>query len=398
MQTIFWAGACLVLYAYIGYPLVLIALACVHQVATDLLFAAGRRERRHRSGRSPLSVSLIFAAHNEADVIAEKMRNTAAIDYPAESLEILIGCDACTDETARLARQAGLPNCRVIELEERSGKPAILNRLVPEARGEVVVFCDANTMIMPDAIRHLVQHFSSPQVGCVCGELRLLSLAGKPQNEGAYWRYETFLKFLESRLNMLVGANGGLFAIRRDLFRPLPAHAIIDDFLIAMQIRGTGKRVLYDPEAIACEAASDMTQEFRRRVRIGAGNFYALRYTWRMLNPLAGLIALAYWSHKVLRWVVPFALGISLFAAVMLAFKPFYAACLCATCALACLIAWEHRLVRAGRSSRLLSIPYYFVSMNLALLLGLVRCLRGTQTIVWSPTSRAEARTKGARA
>ncbi len=396
MQTIFWTCAALVVYAYIGYPLVLIALACVHQIATDLLFAAGRRERRHRSGRPTPSVSLIFAAHNEAEVIAEKMRNTAAIDYPAESFEVLIGCDACTDETAHLARRAAMPNCRVFESAERSGKPAMLNRLVPEARGELIVFCDANTMIMPDAVRHLTQHFASPQVGCVCGELRLRSLDGKPQNEGAYWRYETFLKFLESRLNMLVGANGGLFAIRRELFQPLPPHAITDDFLIAMKIRGAGMRVLYDPEAVACEAASDMKQEFRRRIRIGAGNFYALQYTWRMLNPAAGLIALAYWSHKVLRWFVPFALGISLLAAGTLAFKPFYAACLCATTALACLIAWEHRLLRIGRSSRLLSIPYYFASMNLALMLGLVRCMRGTQTLVWNPTPRPEVRTKGA--
>jgi len=396
MQTLFWIGAGIVLYAYIGYPVLLIALACLHQITTDILFAAGRRERRHRPDRKTLSVSLVFAAHNEAAVIAEKMRNTAALDYPAEKLEVIIGCDGCTDRTVQLARLARLPNCRVLDFQERSGKPAILNRLVPEAHGDLIVFCDANTMIKPNAIERLVRHFASPEVGCVCGELRLLCPEGKVRNEGAYWRYETFLKFLESRLNMLVGANGGLFAIRRELFQPLPQHAIIDDFLIAMQIRGTGKRVLYDPEAVACEAASDETQEFRRRVRIGAGNFYALQYTWRMLNPAAGLIALAYWSHKLLRWAVPFAMGLSLFAAVMLAFKPFYAVCLCAAAALTGLIACQHRLLQSGRSNRLLSIPYYFVSMNLALLLGLVRCLRGTQTLVWTPTLRPEVRAKGA--
>ena len=397
MQTLFWTGAAVVLYAYIGYPILLIVLACLHQIATDILFAAGRKERRHRSDRKTLSVSLVFAAHNEAAVIAEKMRNTAALVYPSKNFEVLIGCDGCTDETAQLARLAGLPNCRVLEFPERSGKPALLNRLVPEAHGDLVVFCDANTMMMPNAIERLVRHFASPEVGCVCGELRLLCPDGKMQNEGAYWRYETFLKFLESRLNMLVGANGGLFAIRRELFQPLPQHAIIDDFLIAMQIRATGKRVLYDPEAVACETAADVAQEFRRRVRIGAGNFYALQYTWRMLNPVAGLIALAYWSHKILRWSVPFAIGLSLLASVMLAFKPFYATCLCAAATLAGLTAFQHLLVRAGRSNRLLSIPYYFFSMNLALLLGLVRCLRGTQTLAWTPTVRAEVlRAKGA--
>lgn len=396
MKTLFWVGACFVLYAYVGYPILLLALASLRQLAADIAFAAGRRERRHRLGPARFSVSLVFSAHNEAAVIAEKLRNTAALDYPPDQLEILIGCDGCTDETAALARSSGLPNCRVFEFEERSGKPAMLNRLVPEARGEIVVFCDANTMISPDAIACLVRHFSSPEVGCVCGELRLRSPEGTIRSEGLYWRYETFLKFLESRLNMLVGANGGLFAIRRELFRPLPQHAIIDDFLIAMQIRAAGKRVLYDPEAVASEAAAEPAQEFRRRVRIGAGNFYALRYTWRMLNPAAGLVALAYWSHKVFRWTVPFAVAASLFAAVMLAAHPFYAACLVAAAALAVLTACEHRLLRAGRSHRLLSIPYYFVSMNLALFLGLVRCLRGTQTVVWSPTARDQEKRVGA--
>jgi cellulose synthase/poly-beta-1,6-N-acetylglucosamine synthase-like glycosyltransferase len=396
LEALFWIGAGVVLYTYIGYPVLLIFLACLHQTAADIRFAAGRRERRRRSDRNP-SVSLVFAAHNEAAVIEEKMRNAATSDYPPDCLELLIGCDACTDETAQLARQADLPNCRVIEFDERAGKAAVLNRLVGEARGEVVVFCDANTILMPDAIGHLVRHFASEDEGCVCGELRLLSWEGNPQNESMYWRYETFLKFLESRLNMLVGANGGLFAIRRDLFQPLPRHAVIEDFVIAMRIRATGRRILYDPEAIACEAAAHPAQEFRRRVRIGAGNFLALKYTWRMLNPAAGRIALAYWSHKILRWSAPVAIALSFIAALTLVSKPFYAACAGALLVIALLAACEHRLLLAGKSNRLLSIPYYFLSMNLALLLGLIRYLRGTQTLVWAPTVRSEVPQKDAR-
>src|SRR5258708_2766955 len=176
-------------------------------------------------------------------------------------------------------------------------------------KGDLIIFCDANTMLEPDRVLSLVRHFDEPQVGCVCGELRLRPIEGKPSTEGLYWRYEVLLKFLESRLNMLVGGNGAVLGIRRSLFAPIPPNGIIDDFLVAMHVVASGHHLVYDPEAVAWEeVAPNVRQEFRRRVRIGAGNFHALRYTWRMLIPVAGSIAFSYWSHKVSRWLVPVAL------------------------------------------------------------------------------------------
>jgi len=334
-------------------------------------------------------VSLVFAAHNEARVIEEKMRNCKSLDYPADRLEILIGCDGCTDDTATLARQARVPNTRVIEIPNRGGKPATLNLLVPLAQGDVVVLCDSNTILQPGTLLSLVRHFGDRNVGCVCGELRLVDRGRKRSSEGFYWRYETMLKFLESRLNMLVGANGGIFAIRRALFSPLPPDAVIDDFLVAMRIRAAGHRVVYDPEAVAVEElAHGVRHEFRRRVRIGAGNFRALKHTWRLLSPAMGWVAFSYWSHKIFRWIVPLALCTAEASAILLANHPWYAAVAAAGALFVGLGFAGYRLDLRGVHRAPFSLPYYFLSMNLALLLGLVRYLRGTQSTVWEPTPR----------
>jgi cellulose synthase/poly-beta-1,6-N-acetylglucosamine synthase-like glycosyltransferase len=388
MKLLFWASLGVILYSYLFYAMLLLAISSLWQVLRDLKFGLTRmNRRRQRVSETPL-VSFVFSAHNEEAIVADKLCNCRELEYPWERLEILVGCDGCLDRTAEIVRAALLPNLRLFEYHQRSGKPAILNRLVSEARGEIVVFSDANTMFAPGALRALVRHFAGSSIGCVCGELRLSARQGVPQTESAYWRYETFLKFLESRLNMMVGANGGIFAIRRELFVPLPDGAIIDDFLISMRIRAGGHRVIYDPEATADEGTSSIAQEFRRRVRIGAGNLDALKYTWRLLSPTAGLVSLAYWSHKICRWLVPFAVLGEFVAAMALARERLYAAIAVANAVLF-LMAWTgYRLERRGVHSRVLSVPYYFVSLNLALLLGFVSYFFGRQTGVWNPTSR----------
>jgi cellulose synthase/poly-beta-1,6-N-acetylglucosamine synthase-like glycosyltransferase len=386
----FWVSVGLLLYTYGAYPLLLIALGSLKQLKSDLQFGLARRARRaSRDLADCPHVSIVFAAHNEEAVIAQKMINCARLDYPTESLEILVGCDGCTDDTAAVARSTAPPNATVYEFAERSGKPAVLNRLLPRARGSIVVFCDANTEFEPDAVRALVRHFTRPEIGCVCGELRLRSRDGQPSGEQLYWRFETLLKFLESRLNMLVGANGAVFAIRRSLFVPVPADGIVEDFLIAMNVRAAGYRVIYEPEAVAWEeVAPSARHEFRRRVRIGAGNFHALRHTWRLLHPRAGAVALAFWSHKVFRWLVPLFMTAAAISAVMLAREPVYAVAAAVGAVLVLLALLGHRLDLRAKYWAPASIPFHFLSMNLALLLGLIAFGRGTQSIVWTPTVR----------
>jgi cellulose synthase/poly-beta-1,6-N-acetylglucosamine synthase-like glycosyltransferase len=389
MELVFWISVALIGYTYAGYPLLLLVMASLQQMRRDLSLALGHNRRKNFHDPELPNVSLVFAAHNEAAVIVGKMRNCAAIDYPANKIEILIGCDACSDDTAELARNAGGANATVFDYRERSGKPAVLNRLVAAAKGEIVVFCDANTMFEAHAVRSLVRHFSSPAVGCACGELRLRPSETGARNEGFYWRYEGCLKFFESRLNMLVGANGGIFAVRRSLFQPLPPRAIVDDFLIAMEIRRQGHQVVFDCDAAGYEtAAASVREEFVRRVRIGAGNFHALLMTWRMLLPGAGRIAFSYWSHKVLRWIAPFAMLTAFGAAVALSSRPFYAVCAFAGVALGMAGVLGYRQALRSIHRGVWAAPYYFLSMNLALLIGFWKFASGQQGAVWQRTPR----------
>src|SRR5262249_49164209 len=162
----FWASVGLMVYTYVVYPVIVFLVAGIAQVAADLRFALFRGERRRRRADRKPSVSLVFAAYNEEPVIEEQMRNSEALDYPRERLEILVGCDGCSDRTVALARAAALPHARVLDFAERGGKPAVLNRLLEEARGDLVVFSDANTMLDREAVLHLVSRFADPTVGC----------------------------------------------------------------------------------------------------------------------------------------------------------------------------------------------------------------------------------------
>jgi cellulose synthase/poly-beta-1,6-N-acetylglucosamine synthase-like glycosyltransferase len=389
VRLVYWISIALIVYAYLGYPTLLLALASLHQVVRDVRFAFRRGERRSSLPEGLPAVSLVFSAFNEEALIRQKMANCLALDYPNDRLEILVGCDGCSDRTVEMARSASPPHARIFDFRQRRGKPAVINELVSHANGEIIVFSDANTMLASNAVLRLVRSFSSPRVGCVCGELKFEPAPDGTPTEGVYWRYEVLLKFLESRLNMMVGANGGLYAVRRSLFKPIPARGIIDDFLVSMAVRQQGYRLVYDPEATATEdAAASVGDEFYRRVRIGAGNFYALRYVWRLLSPSAGLVSLALWSHKVLRWLVPFALVTAFGAAVALAAQPLYAASALAALALAAMAATGYYRERARSPMGPFGIPYYFLSMNLALALGLFRCLAGTQTSAWLRTPR----------
>jgi cellulose synthase/poly-beta-1,6-N-acetylglucosamine synthase-like glycosyltransferase len=387
MKAVFWCSVGVVLYTFVIYPLLLVLLASLSQFWSDLRFAYGRDNRRRIAVGEP-KVSLVIAAHNEEAVIGEKMRNSAVLDYPKDRLQILVGCDGCSDNTAELARASMLWNLKVIDYGNRSGKPAMLNKLVPEADGDILLFSDANTLFSTGSIRSIVRRFTSPEVGAVCGELRLMTPGGKPASEGLYWRYECFLKILESRLNMLVGANGAIFAIRRSLYRPLPPTTINDDFLLAMDIRRQGYQVVYDPEACCYEETSNIQQEFRRRVRIGSGDLRALKETWRMLSPTAGRVALAYWSHKICRWLVPFAMPAAFVSAVFLSHELLYFgfAILGLVLAGAGVIGYvlEQRKQRIGP----LSMMAHFLAMNLALMIGFMKDLAGDRAVTWTPTAR----------
>ncbi|MEF8788140.1 MAG: glycosyltransferase family 2 protein, partial [Planctomycetota bacterium] len=301
-------------YSYAAYPVFLFAAAACVQVARDVRFLLYRGDRRRRTHSQP-SVSIIMSAYNEETVIQRTLESCLNSDYPADRLEVVVGLDGCTDDTEERARQYEDRGVRVLNFNERRGKISVLKDCVRRATGDIIVFTDANTRIEPDAVQKLIRHFENPQIGAVCGELRLERSESGENREGFYWRYEVALKTLESRLNGVLGANGSLYALRKELFPDLTPDIVTDDFVIPMKVKQQGYDVTYDPEAVAREkVAGSAGDEYRRRVRIGAGNWQALRHCASLLLPWKGFASVSFWSHKVFRWLTPFLLVVALLA------------------------------------------------------------------------------------
>ena len=394
MRAFFWVSLGLVAYSYLGYPIVLAIWTGLREALAGARFLSGgpdRRQRR-RDDHWP-AVSVVFSAFDEEACIRQKIENCLALDYPPEKLEVLVGCDGCTDRTAEVALEVGDPRVRVIELP-RGGKATALSRLVPIATGEVVVLTDANTMMDRGAVRSLTRHFHDAAVGAVVGRLRLYNRVRREYEESLYWRYETILKYYEGKLGCVVGANGGLYAIRRLLFSVLTPGTIIDDFVIPVRIAARGWRVPFEPEAVAYEETTeDYEREFGRRARIGAGNWQSLSLVPDLLDPRSGFLAFAFVSHKLLRWAAPFLLAIALVLSVPLAMRegPAYRLLLLGQLAFYGL-AFLGRTGSAGPLRRVASIAHYFVAMNVALAVGFWRFMRGTQSAAWNRTARGPAK------
>ncbi len=388
---LFWGTAFVLLHTYFFYPIVLMALDAVYQAFGNLRYIrSGDERRKPRATHLAPQVSLVVAAYNEEACIAEKVRNSLALDYPSERFEVLIGSDGSTDRTNEIVAECSDPRVR-LSVADRAGKTAVLNRCIPHAKGEIIILSDANTLIDPAAIKKLVRHFRNPDVGAVCGKLKLYNPKVKGYEESAYWTYESLIKFYEGKRGAVMGANGGLYAIRRTLFRPLSPGTIVDDFVIPLRILENGYGVLYDPEAVAWEETTeDYAREFGRRARIAAGNFQSLRMVPRLLLPTAGFRAFAFWSHKVLRWCAPAFMAVALGSnAFLLNDGPLYWVTFFAQLAFYGL-AFIGRRTRnvPGILRKAASIAYYFVTMNLAMAVGFWRFVRGSQRAAWERTVR----------
>lgn len=387
LALVFWLSVLVVVHSYVLYPLSLVALDALRRARSDDALLQAGPERRALGGREPPSVSVLVAAHNEAACIEAKVKNTAELDYAPGKHELLVGSDGSTDATEALARKHEGPFVRVLSTP-RGGKAAMLGRLAEHATGDLLVFTDANTVLGRGALLELARAFEDPDVGCVLGNLRLVGRGEAGRSEGAYWRYERLLKLWESRLGAGTGAAGGLYAIRRRLWRPLPSGTVVDDFLVSMRVLLAGEKVAFAPLALAEEDAPDAyADEFRRRARIAAGNWHALAQVTELLSPRRGLVAYALWSHKVLRWTTPAFLALALASSLVLAAdgSGFYAALLAAQSAL---------YASALLNSRGLKLPLsglcrHFVEMNAALAVGAWRFFRGAQGVTWAPTARA---------
>jgi cellulose synthase/poly-beta-1,6-N-acetylglucosamine synthase-like glycosyltransferase len=375
--ALFWAFASTLAAVYVGYPVLLFVLA-----------------RTRRSSETPApkdgplpTVTLFVPAHNEEAVIEAKIRNVLELDYPGDRFEARVVSDGSTDGTcdvARAALESAAPETRkqvrILERPTRTGKTVALSECVPEATADLLIFTDANAMFRPDAVRRLVRHFDDPSVGLVCGRLHYLE---GPVGEGLYWRYEDAIKRYEGELGRLLVANGSIYAIRRDLFRPMPG-SVADDFVVPLNVASAGYRLVYDPDAIAEEKLpARIEEDFRSKARIVTRGFEAV---WRYRSAIlrSGPLRIAqYTLHKILRWLAPGLLLALLFVSFQGRQDPVIGTALALQALLYGLAVAGFLMRDRPHVPALARIPLLFCLVNAAAGKGLVDFLRRRQQTVW---------------
>lgn len=361
------------MYPYAGYPFLLLMLRSVLNRTVNV-----------RAADLP-SVSMIIPVHNEAVRIEQKIANTAALDYPRDRLEVIFVSDGSTDRTADIIGPHVGQRLSLIELTARRGKAAALNAGLGEATGEVVVFTDASIVLEPGSLLAIVAAFGDPTVGCVSGEDRIADSGA----EGLYGRYELFLRRLESDVHSIVGASGSFYAQRRALCGPF-LDGMAPDFLSVLRTVERGYRALSEPTAVGLmSSVKDPRHEFDRKVRTLLRGMTVLFAHPALLNPLRNRIfAAELWSHKILRWTVPFCLIAALAAPLALLQRPFYQAALVMQLvfygiALAALLKWGN-----VRSSWLGRVALYFATVNAAILVAWYQYASGERQELWTPSHR----------
>jgi cellulose synthase/poly-beta-1,6-N-acetylglucosamine synthase-like glycosyltransferase len=383
-ELTFWASLALVAHTYLIYPLVLFFAYSLVQVRRDWRYLRFRRD-----GRCPAQaaaelppVTLIIAAYNEEARLRDKLANIRELDYPSDRLEVIFVSDGSTDATNALLRAAGDPRIRCIYLPTRGGKSSALNHAVAQAHHDILIFSDAATRFAPDAVQKLARHFADPHVGAVCGSLDFEASPESRQTEGVYWTYESMLRLMEARLGATLTASGAIYALRLGCYPRLSADTVIEDLVIPMNARKLGYRVLYDPEAVGTDfAASSVAGEFARRVRVATGSFRALGQVIR--TPLDPVTAFAFFSHKLLRWILPFLLIAMLVSSGLLWSQPLYRVALLGQLAFYLWAALGFLFRRRMQGVRYGLLGYYLLAIHLAFLVGFVRFLGGRKETAW---------------
>jgi poly-beta-1,6-N-acetyl-D-glucosamine synthase len=419
----FFISCFVILYNYAGYAVLAWVLNAVKkrirprpQLNTDFL----------------PTISFVVAAFNEEDCIGAKLINSLEQDYPTDRIEYIFITDGSTDGTAAIVQR--YPSIRHLHEDARRGKSAALNRAVMMATNEILIFSDANTFLNKEAVRNIARHYSQPKVGGVAGEKKVISPAagasptspgatqlagpGAAQSadpgatppahidkvgsgEGLYWKYESFLKRVDSEFYSVVGAAGELFSLRRVLYDPLPHSVILDDFVISLRTAAKGYRIIYEPDAYAMELPSfSLGDEHKRKVRIAAGGFqaigllYPLLFFWKQ-----PALSFLYISHRVLRWTLsPLCFILAFVSNAVLVFlsTPDFriGRLFTAIFIVQCLF---YLLALAGKfagprisQSKMVKLPYYFVFMNVSVIQGFFRFLKGRQAATWEKARRLQ--------
>lgn len=393
LLLLFWISLFIVFYTYLGYGILLYLMVKIKEI-----FAKPVKRKLPNDNELP-HVTLFITAYNEEDVVDTKMQNSTELDYPSDKLHIVWTTDGSSDSTNE--RLKAWPQATVQFQPARQGKTAAMNRGMRFIETPLVIFTDANTMLNREAVREIVRAFLNPKVGCVAGEKRI-AIQTKDNaasgGEGLYWKYESTLKELDSRLYSAVGAAGELFAVRKELFKEMETDTLLDDFILSMRMTMDGYIIAYCKDAYAVESGSaDMVEEEKRKVRIAAGGLQSI---WR-LRPLLnifryGMLSFQYISHRVLRWsITPFLLFLLLPLNIALLFTNvstlFYGTLLLLQIFFYLLGFWGYYLSTKQIKNKFLFIPYYFLFMNINVLksINYLRKRKGTSSGAWEKAKRA---------
>lgn len=367
------SSAALIVWTYVGFPAVTLVRAAV-------------RPRPHRSGNFEEPVSVVIAAHNEEQHIGRKLESVLAQDYPADRLSIVVAADGCSDATEEVVSGYADRGVRLLALP-RVGKAAALNAAVAASEGSVVVFSDANSILAPDSIRHLVRPFADPQVGGVAGDQRYLpdnDPAKATGGERSYWSLDRMMKRAQSRAGNVISATGALYAIRRDLFTPV-AEGVTDDFFTSTGVITAGRRLVFaDDAAVYEEVASSGSAEYARKVRVMTRGLRGVWLRRELLDPRRqGFFAVQLFSHKVLRRAMVLPLAGLLLGSALRREPVFRLAA--AGQVLLYLAGAAGLLLKPGKGKRLLSLPAYFVMVNIASAHAGLNLIRGRRIDLWAP-------------
>lgn len=375
-----------VLYAYIGYGILLTIIVRVKRLFT--------KKEIETISYQP-TVSFIVAAYNEEDYILQKIKNSLALDYPKEKIELVFITDGSTDNTGNIIKM--FPGIKHFHKNERRGKINAINRVFPLLNSDILIFSDANTDINKDGIKNIVKNFYDQNVGVVAGEKRIYKNEenSSAEGEGIYWKYESYLKKLDSELYSTMGAAGELFAVRKSEMMYVEEDILIEDFYLSMKILEKGKKIIYEPNAYATETGSlNIHEELKRKIRISAGGLQSIVKLYKLLNPFKyGIASIQYISHRVLRWAIcPFILPIIFILNAILAINNFSIT----TTILMALQIIFYILVYVGYlisnksiKYKVVLVCYYFYIMNYSVYMGLIRLIKGKQTVLWEKSIRA---------
>ena len=380
LVVLFFISIGSVLHTYVFYP----------------LYLDSRKTEPRKKGIQSLAqpIDVVIAAYNEEKVIEEKIHSIFFTDYPTEKIRVLVGSDGSTDRTDEIVTQlqSKYPNI-FLEHFERSGKTAMIDRLMTKVEAPIVVLTDANVIFTPSTLKNLIAYFQDDRVGLVGANIKAKkdSEVGITHQENEYLQRENKMKLKEGELwGTMMGAFGGCYALRKSLFRPVPEHFLVDDFHITMSVLGQGYDAILAQEALCYEDISTkLSEEFRRKVRMSRGNFQNLRKFASFIASSRRGLSFSFISHKVLRWLTPlFLIAAFISSFLLMEESQLFYVLFYLQLTVFCIPIMELTLDSLGIRSRLIRFITYFLSMNLALLVGMFRSLKKVRSATWEPTER----------